>query len=320
MHCDLDSLVAAVARSAATAARGSATAAQPMGQGAGDVSYAVDLACEAALDGWFEAEACQHPLSLLTEHHGWRHRGPDGAGGTQELPGFDHGGPRVVCDPVDGTRHLLADHRSAWVLAAACGAGKGTPRLAEVRDARALELPPTWGGAARCLGAARGQGAWIQRASTREPLQADGDDRLDHGFFTFFAFTAEERVPVAELGRKVVRAWVEELGADAQAIWQDDYVSSGGLLLQAALGSQRLVVDPRGLLGELRGGPTSAHGYDLAAPVLILREAGGSVTDASGRDLDLDLDAHSPIAWVAWCNAATRARGEQAVLRAIRRD
>ena len=113
-----------VARTTAPLAPAEGAALRPASQGAGDASWALDEACEAEVEGWFASRALEGPLSLLTEHHGWRHRGPDGGGGWRELDGFDHGGPRVVCDPVDGTRHLLLRHRAAWCLIALAHAGR----------------------------------------------------------------------------------------------------------------------------------------------------------------------------------------------------
>src|SRR5688572_16073800 len=104
----LNALAAAIreaARGAIEAAdRGGslASVSEAVRQGAGDVTYAVDERSERAVEAWADAIARERPLSLLTEDTGWRHLGPVG-GRARELPGFDHGGPRIALDPIDGT-------------------------------------------------------------------------------------------------------------------------------------------------------------------------------------------------------------------------
>ena len=44
-----------------------------------------------------------------------------------EIRPFDHGGPRVVIDPIDGTCHLMNDLRSAWTVIGLAGPGEGQP-------------------------------------------------------------------------------------------------------------------------------------------------------------------------------------------------
>ena len=87
---------------------------RPVGEGVGDVTYGLDLPSEEWIRGWSREVARGTPLSILTEDAGWRHLGPPDP--DRELDGFDHGGPRIVVDPVDGTRNLMADLRSAWTV------------------------------------------------------------------------------------------------------------------------------------------------------------------------------------------------------------
>ena len=101
-------------------------------QGAGDVTYAIDVPAERALDDWLASEARRGPLSLLTEDAGWRHVGPGPRGVMVELSGFDHGGPRIVVDPIDGTRNLMTDLRSAWTVVALAPPGASEPRMSDV--------------------------------------------------------------------------------------------------------------------------------------------------------------------------------------------
>ena len=91
----------------AAAERGeTASLSREVAQGVGDTTFAMDVCAERAIEAWMDEQARRGPLSVLTEDAGWRHRGPDGAGGWRELSDFAHGGPRFVVDPIDGTRGL----------------------------------------------------------------------------------------------------------------------------------------------------------------------------------------------------------------------
>lgn len=307
----LRDLAARLARAAEALPRGGPLLTRPRSQGAGDVSYGVDLACEEVLEAWFLEQARQAPLSLLSEHHGWRHAGPGPAGSAQFLADFDHGGPTYIVDPVDGTRPFLARQRSAFVLIARTDLVHEAPRLSQVKSAVLRELPVR--GPAREFLARAGRGAFCLDEGRTFRLRVDGEAHLDHAYFTFFAFTPKERLQVARLAHAVSQGW-GELGADPEAQWSDDCLSSSGLLVQMAQGDQRLLADLRGLLGPSF---TSCHGYDLAAPVLLVREAGAVVTGPRGEPFDPVLDATTPLSFLAWCNEETRARGREALERAL---
>src|SRR5262245_59092040 len=117
--------------------------ARPRGIGKGDVTFGLDLPSEERVEAWQRELARTEPLSVLTEDAGWRHLGPDGRGGERALPGFDHGGPRIAIDPVDGTRNLMADLRSAWTVVAFAPPGAREPRLAECTGGIVSEIPGT---------------------------------------------------------------------------------------------------------------------------------------------------------------------------------
>lgn len=284
---------------------------RPVGQGAGDVTFALDEATEAALDAWFEGAAELGPLSLCSEDRGWRHRGPGG-----ELDGFDHGGPRIVVDPVDGTRGLMADLRPAWTVISACGPGPAEPRLSDVRLGLCAELPDSRAARYRYLSAARGAGARLElfelegdtRVESRS-LVADGDDRPDHGFFSFFRYAPSARPDLAAIEADFFARLAREERADTRSCYDDQYISNGGQLALLALGTYRLIADLRAWLAARRGIVTvTSKPYDCAGAILVAREAGCVVTTAAGDPLEFPLDTEAPVTFVGWANAPTAAR------------
>ena len=293
--------------------RGLAPAAQVVSVGVGDVTYGIDLESEEVVSRWFEDCARESALSILTEDVGWRHAGPAPGGGWRELDGFDHGGPRIAIDPIDGTRPLLGDLRSAWTSIAACPAGPEQPLASDVSYGLLGELPTSMTEGWRLIRAEAGLGATIERCSfaatseaARVPLTADTDNRSDHGVFSFFRFTPEQRPLIALIEADFFARIEREEGADLMHCYDDQYICNVGQIVHLALCAYRMIADLRAHLS--RATSTTAKPYDLAAALLIGREAGCAITDASGSELDFPLDATTPVSFVGWANHATAQR------------
>jgi len=289
---------------------------RPHEEGAGDVTYGIDVPTERVLSDWLEEYARVGPLSLLTEDAGWRHAGPDGRGGRLTLASFDHGGPRIVVDPIDGTRNLMADVRSAWTVIGACRPGADAPRQRDVVLGVLTEIPDSRGRIARELFACSGRGAFTrlvdletERAFDERTLRADDDARADHGYFPFFRYMADLRPAIARVEAAFFARLAQHENAEIRSCYDDQYISNGGQLALLALGKYRMIADLRAELARVRGRPTiTSKPYDVSGAIVVAREAGCVITDANGRELDFPLDAVTPIGFVGWHNEATRAR------------
>jgi hypothetical protein len=293
---------------------------RPAGQGAGDVTYGLDLPSEELAAAWLEREAARTPLSLLTEDAGWRHMGPrrpgDPSSGAVELDGFDHGGPRIGLDPVDGTRNLMADLRPAWTVLSFAGAGAGRPLLSELSGGVVSELPPSNAARARRLVATSGGGTTLETLDLESgavleagPLSADDDDRADHGYFPFFRYQPEQRPALARIEAAFFERLAREEGADPRHCFDDQYISNAGQMVLLALGTYRMVTDLRAWLAAKDGGAAvTSKPYDVAGAILCARAAGCEVTAPDGGPLDFPLDAETPVSFVGWHNPATRRR------------
>ena len=296
--------------------RGLAPSAEVVGVGAGDVTYGIDLESERVVTEWLEESAREGPISLFTEDVGWRHAGPGLESGWRELDGFDHGGPRIAIDPIDGTRPLLGDLRSAWTSIAACPPGAGEPRASDVTFGLLGELPISTTESWRVIRAEVGAGATLERksfAATTEavcaPLLADTEDRADHGVFSFFRFTPHQRPAIARVEADFFARIAEDEGADLMHCHDDQYVCNVGQLVHLALGSYRMIADLRSHVASSTDAPVvTSKPYDLAAALLVAREAGCLVTAPDGSTLDFPLDATTPVSFVGWANEATARR------------
>lgn len=310
------------------------------GQGAGDETFALDEACEAAIDAWFDEHAARGPLSVLTEDRGWRHAGPAaarasagtaaaGAAATRALDGFDHGGPRIAIDPVDGTRNVAADLRSAWTVVSACGPGAGEPRARDVVHGTVSELPVVRAARGLRLTADAGHGAFVAEfASTLDAphavhesaraLRVDDDEAL-FGYLPFFRYDPHMRRAAVELETDVLDALIENENANPRHLFDDQYICSAGQLVLLALGTYRAIVDPRAFLADAAGvAATTSKPYDLTGALLIAREAGCVLApldganrpdaDGSASAFDFPLDARTPVGFVGYHNPPTARR------------
>jgi fructose-1,6-bisphosphatase/inositol monophosphatase family enzyme len=271
----------------------------------GDTIYELDLRAEDLLLQFCSEWADEQPFVLVAE-------GIEGSGWQPFPPGAppETGEFILLVDPVDGTRGLMYDKRSAWSLAAVAPNRGAATTLADVLVAVQTELPTTRAYLADQLWAARGQGArgethnlmtGARSGFTPRPSRATS---LAHGFATISKFFAGGKA----LAARLEEALFEELLGPPQdgnpLVFDDEYISSGGQLYELAIGHDRFCADLRPLLHAAIGLQRTrlcAHPYDLATE-LIAREAGVVVTDAAGSPLRSPLDIRANIAWIGYAN------------------
>ncbi len=289
--------------------------ARPVGQGSGDVTFNPDESTETYLDSWFAEQASLGPISLLTEDKGWRHGGP-GPDGWRELPNCDHGGPQVVVDPIDGTRHLMFELRSAWTVIGVAGPGAELPHQDRIEFGLVTEIPTPQAGWAQELEAIKGQGCQLRRApllgqapEADRPLGPVDDGRVDHGYFPFFAYHPDARAASHAVAQRFFHRLERFEDARIEHCYDDQYIASGGQLALLALGQYTMVADLRPRLVDGKGrGTQCAKPYDLSGAVLCATEAGCAVCDLDGSPLDMPLDTRTPVGFLAFAGPKTRDR------------
>lgn len=291
---------------------------------AADTIYAIDEVSEAAVLDWLEARwPRREPVELVME--GLEERG---------AVTFPRGTPvartkwKCILDPIDGTRGLMHDKRSAWSLAALAPQRGARTNLSDIVVAAMTELPASKAGLADQLSAVRGRGVRAGRVDLRTgrrsrfiPRPSAARD-VAHGFASFAKFFPEGKAWLAALEEKL---WQElKLGGagGGQPVFDDQYLSTGGQLYELIVGHDRFIADLRPIAFDRLGlgGAASlpCHPYDVCA-ALIAREAGCVVTAPDGRPLRAPLDTTSPVAWVGYANPGL-ARRIGPVLRKLLRD
>ena len=290
----------------------------------GDTIYAIDRISEDVLVAELEREVCADtPAVLIAEGL---------PGGELVLPrGTDkkHAQFCMVVDPIDGTRGLMYQKRSAWILTG-IAAGRGDREtLGDIVAAVQTEIPLVKQHLSDTLWAVRGQGAQgvrVDRLTGREtPLRLRPSTArvIAHGFAMLARFFPGGRDLLAAVDDDMMRALLGPAPDGRALCFEDQYISSGGQLYELMIGHDRFVADLRPLLAAhlARTGwpaPLCCHPYDLCT-ALIAEELGVVITDDRGLPLAPPLRLDADVAWVGYANAHLRELAEPALQQALRR-
>ena len=277
--------------------------------GEGDTIYAIDRVGEEALVRGLSGLPHDEPVCLVAE-------------GLAEPLLFPRGVReadcrwRILMDPLDGTRGLMYQKRSAWILTGVAPNRGADTRLRDTVLAVQTEIPLVKQHLSDQLWALRGRGMEARRlnrlSGAREPLtlRPSRADTIEHGFATVVRFFPGARDTLAAIDDEVVQALVQPTAGRA-ACFEDQYASTGGELYELIAGHDRLIADLRPLVQPVRaasGLPPGlcCHPYDLCTALIAL-ESGVIVREPGGAPLDAPFDVTSDVAWVGYANERLRA-------------
>ncbi len=312
-------------RAAVIAARDS-TATEELSAVAGvtaaDTIYRIDKVSEGTVLGWLGANwPAGWPVELVME----------GVGEDEALT-FPRHTPvaqtilKLIVDPIDGTRCLMYDKRSGWVLAAVAPQRGPATNVADLMAAAMTELPTSKQWRADQISALRGAGPGGIVATSvnvltgeRGPLAVRPSRATDfqHGFASLVKFFPDGKALTAQIEEAL---WDRLHGRGRSAspvVFDDQYLATGGQIYELLTGRDRMVGDMRPLVLPALGyhGAMTCHPYDICTGFL-LTEAGGVVETPDGRALDVPLDTTTPVAWMGYANE-TLARLVRPVLRQL---
>jgi hypothetical protein len=288
----------------------------------GDTIYAVDRVSEALLVEFVEREIARlAPVVLIAEGlHGGRVVLPRGAREADAAW-------RIIVDPIDGTRGLMYQKRSAWILTGVAPNRGESTGLADIELAVQTEIPLVKQHLSDTLWAARGQGARGERHNRlsgeyhKLALQPSRAKSIAHGFAMVARFFPGAREELAAIDEEIVRGALGPPVRGKAHCFEDQYISTGGQLYELMAGHDRFVADLRPLMERLLGRRGQAlgiccHPYDLCTE-LIARELGVLVTTERGHQLAAPLDVETDVAWVGYANTAVRSQIEPLLRRAL---
>lgn len=235
----------------------------------------------------------------------------------------------LIVDPIDGTRGLMYQKRSAWVLSAVAPNRGAATRLSHVELALQTEIPLVKQHLCDQLWAVRGHGASARRydrlrdSAAPLELRPSQSPSIEHAFATVVRFFPGIRGELAAMDDEIVEGVLGPPPADRALCFEDQYPCTGGQLYELMAGHDRFVADLRPLMAPLlhaRGLPLGlcCHPYDICT-ALIARECGVVLTDGYGGALDVPLDVTTNVSWVGYANTALRERIEPHLVKSLQK-
>jgi hypothetical protein len=284
-----------------------------------DVIFDIDVRAEEILLPFCEVWGQEVPLLLIAE-------GVPGSGERVFPEGVpaDRAAFRLIVDPIDGTREIMVDKRSAWVLSGVAPNRGPDTRLDEIEVAVQTEIPTTKQTLSDSFWAWRGSGARGERldlhtgaVSSLQPRPSRAET-VEHGFASISKFYPGGKALTASLEEQLMESVLGPSPDGNPRVFDDQYLSSGGQLYELMVGHDRFNADLRPITlaaaePDAPVGRQCAHPYDLCAE-LIAREAGVIVTDAQGQPLRAPLDLHTSVAWIGYANEAIRRQLEPTLM------
>ncbi|HEY5744002.1 MAG TPA: hypothetical protein VIS99_15860 [Terrimicrobiaceae bacterium] len=268
-----------------------------------DTIYAIDKFGEEAIREWFETQwPRSEPVEIIME-------------GLEEPLCIPHKTPplntkwKCLLDPIDGTRGIMYDKRSAWALGGIAPQRGPETKLSEIVAAAMTELPTTKQWRADQVSAVRGGGLIAQALNVLDgsslplSLAPSRASSFRHGFAWMAKFFPEGRALTAQIEEEL---WADLVGIGRDAsptIFDDQYISSGGAFYELLAGHDRMVADLRPMvLPRLKlDASLVCHPYDVTG-ALLLSEAGVVYEHPLGGFPDAPLDTTSAITWIAYAN------------------
>jgi fructose-1,6-bisphosphatase/inositol monophosphatase family enzyme len=271
-----------------------------------DTIYKIDRVSEAAILQWFEEHwPKQWPVELVME----------GLEDLAEPTTFPIGTPvaktlfKCIIDPIDGTRNLMYDKRSAWVLTGLAPQRGARNHLGDLQVAVMTEIPTSRQTRSDQFSAVRGgplkANAQDLKDGRRRRIRAQpsASRHYEHGFASIVRFFPEGMELLARFEEQL---WAELYGREkgkSPVIFSDQYISTGGQLFEILAGHDRMIADLRPLAFERLGlkNELVCHPYDICT-ALLLEAAGCVIEHPHGKPLRAPLDTTSPVSWVAYAN------------------
>ena len=299
--------------------RSSEELSQVVAEGAGDVSYKIDVSAEPFLEGLGQQFSKECPVAIIAEGLGRRHFTE---GSKPEL--------EIINDPIDGTRGIMYDMRSAWVLTGIAPSREEGANLQDIQIAVQTEIPITKQDKVSVLWAIKGQGAfeeiWDLREGkliTQRRLQASKATDLRHGSATFVDFFPGSKEELNKLAETVFEKVLGPVEKGKALAFDDQYISSAGQIYLLATGKYRFVADLRPVMEKVlnrkgRQLGLTAHPYDLST-VLIAQEAGVIITNENGQPPSYPLDTETNCSWIGYANEAIRQKVEPVLLEELKK-
>jgi fructose-1,6-bisphosphatase/inositol monophosphatase family enzyme len=293
---------------------------QVAAQGSGDVSYKIDVGAEERINKFFAN--FERPVIVISEATG-RETFPKGIN-EEDCEAV------IIIDPIDGTRPIMYNLDSAFVLTGVAPYKGPETSLKDIEIAVQTELPTTRAFLADQLYAIKGKGAksdeWnlidnrVRRQIVPQPSQAS---TIKHGFAMLIKYFPGGKNILAEVEEELFRNVLGPVQKGKALGFDHQYISSAGVFYRTLVGSYRFCGDIRPWLEPILAKHGSelglcAHPYDVCTK-LIGDEIGVITTDLQGHELDCPLDTQTNVGSLVYANRHIRNEIEGPLLAAMER-
>ena len=289
-----------------------------------DTIYAIDRISEQLLIDFFKREvALTEPLILIAEGL------PDGQVILPADASETDADWRIIVDPIDGTRGLMYQKRSAWILTGVAPNRGSDTNLQDIVLAVQTEIPLVKQFLSDSMWAIRGRGVEAERynrltgQSTPLKLQPSMAQTIAHGFAMIARFFPGAREILAAIDEEIVQGVLGPVQSGKAHCFEDQYISTGGQLYELMAGHDRFVADLRPLMEKVlaKRGLTlgiCCHPYDVCTE-LIARELGVLITNEKGKPIHVPLTVDADVAWIGYANYYLRDQIEPLLQEALRK-
>jgi fructose-1,6-bisphosphatase/inositol monophosphatase family enzyme len=290
-----------------------------------DTIYAIDRISEKRLIEYFENHISTiTPVVLIAEGIGDSGQVILPVGTPEKEAPF-----RIIVDPIDGTRGLMYQKRSAWILSGIAPNKGNNTNLQDIEFAIQTEIPLIKQHLSDIIWAYRSKGVTAERynrlsgESQSITIHPSTAATIAHGFAMISRFFPGARDVLAQIDEEIVYSILGEVQPGKAHCFEDQYLSSGGQLYELMGGHDRFVADLRPLLEKIlikRGLSLGlcCHPYDLCTE-LIAREAGVIITDENGYSVCSKLNVSENVSWVGYANENIRKQVEPQLQKALRK-
>jgi fructose-1,6-bisphosphatase/inositol monophosphatase family enzyme len=290
----------------------------------GDTIFALDRVSEEVLIDFFEREvASRAPVLLIAEGL---------SDGQITLPRGTAESDvvwRIIVDPIDGTRGLMYQKRSGWILTGVAPNRGPDTSLNDIELAVQTEIPLVKQHLSDVFWAVRGEGFHAERFNrlTGEhralKLHSSTAVNIDQSYSQVVRFFPGVRDVLAAIDDEIVRGALGRAQSGKAQCFEDQYTSTAGQLYELIAGHDRFTADLRAQMDPVtkeRGLPKllCCHPYDLCTE-LIAREAGVIVTGVAGGPLNARLAVEPDVSWVGYANERIRATVEPLLQAALQK-
>lgn len=236
---------------------------------------------------------------------------------------------RIIVDPIDGTRGVMYQKRSAWILTGVAPNKGEDTSLQDIELAVQTEIPLVKQHLSDTLWAIRGEGANAERFNriTQKSktlfLKPSGADTIAHGYAQISRFFPGAREELAAIDEEIVRGALGDVQHGKAHCFEDQYTSTGGQIYELIAGHDRFTADLRPQMEKKLNERGLAlgiccHPYDICTE-LIAREFGVIITNASGNPVNAILSVEPDVDWVGYANQAIQKQIEPLLQASLRK-